>query len=808
MVVYPANFEQKTGFDRIREMLLRNCISSLGQKQIEKTGFCLSYEELSVRLDQAEEFRQIILRGIPFPGSDYFDPTEAFNYLKLRETYLEADILHAVKLSVETILAIINILGKRKQEDVFEYPALSQLVDGLVIDPGIAGRIDSIIDEKAEVRSNASHELKRIRLSKDEMEQKAARRIHQLLSEGKSQGWIAHDVELALRNGRQVIPVAAAYKRRIRGFIHDQSATGQTVFLEPEEVFELNNQVRELEFMERQEIIRILKEFADYLRPMLPELILCYEMLGKADAVRAKARLALDMDAYRPVLNKKPSINWVNARHPLLYLSYKPLGKHVEPFTINMDDDSRILVISGPNAGGKSVCLKAFGLIQYMLQCGLLVPMTDYSECGLFRQIFIDIGDEQSLENDLSTYSSHLLNMKHFIANSDKETLFLIDEFGAGTEPRIGGAIAEAILGSLSAAKAFGVATTHYANLKIMAGKYPGMINGSMLFDTKNMKPLFKLKTGNPGSSFAFEIARAIGLPPYVLSQAEELAGMQNIDFDRQLQDLEVKKMELEQKEKELKSADLMLSALIDKYQSLRDHVEGRKTEIILQARREARKILDDSNRIIEKTIREIRESQAQQLQTREARKELETFIKEQERETRALEKPLKARKKATVAIKAGEPVRLGDKVRIKDQTSIGEVIELKGDQAVVSFGVIKLKTPVKNLENLDMSEIPEKPIRSTTKFTFDINEKAAQFNPDIDLRGFRAEEALSRLRNFIDDAILLGVKQVRILHGKGDGILRAVIRDFLQAIPEVVRFRDEHPDRGGVGITTADFRL
>ncbi len=807
-MIYPEHFETKIGFDRVREMLLSRCISELGREKVHSIQFSASYETISTQLDQVEEFRQIILQSIPFPASSYFNPHAVFEHLRLKETFVEADTLLEVKRSYETIIQINNLLCKQTDTGERLYPAMYLLVMNLVIDEGIAKRIDDIVDEKGQIKSNASVELRRIRKVKDDTERKAGQRIQQLLSEGKSQGWISRDAELALRNGRQVLPVPASYKRKIRGFVHDQSATGQTIFLEPEEVFDLNNQVRELEFEERQEIIRILKEFADYLRPLLPEIKACYEMLGHVDAIRAKAKLAIDMHAQKPKLSKTSVINWVRARHPLLYMSFKTQNKHVEPFTATLNQDQRILVISGPNAGGKSVCLKAFGLLQYMLQCGLLVPAEDYSEAGLFDQLFIDIGDEQSLENDLSTYSSHLVNMKYFTTHANTRTLFLIDEFGAGTEPRMGGAIAEAILEKLAATKALGVITTHYANLKLMAGNHEGLLNGSMLFDTKNMKPLFALKTGNPGSSFAFEIAKTIGLQKDILQKAEELTGVQNLDFEKQIQDLDFKKLELEQKEKQLRSADQFLSDLIDKYQGLFNDIEGRKSEILINARKEAKQILSQSNRIIENTIREIRESQAKQEITRKAREDLNTFIEQEEKELKKLDKPKKKQESKVLVRSLAGPIITGDVVRMTGQKSIGEVLEVSGSQAVVLFGHIKLKTPLDKLEKIDKSSLSANISASRVKLSFDINEKAASFTPDIDLRGLRAEEALTRLRTHIDDAIVLNRKQVKILHGKGDGILRTVIRDFLKNIKEVQGLRDEHPDRGGAGATIIDIKL
>jgi DNA mismatch repair protein MutS2 len=706
-VIYPNNFEQKTGFDRIRDMLLEKCISSLGKEHIYSIRFLTNLANIEVLLNQTEEFRQILLENIFFPGANYYNPEVVFNRLRLEGTFAEPEELLDIRLSLDTIGQVMVILNKTRESGEWVYPSLWLLVDGLALDPALPKRIDAIIDEKAIVRNSASPELARIRRSRQELDIKATRRINQLMSEGKSQGWIAQDIELALRNGRQVIPVAAAYKRKIRGFVHDQSATGQTVFLEPEEVFELNNQIRELEFEERQEIVRILKEFANEIRPMLPMLLRCYNMLGQVDAIRAKARLAIDMDAYKPKLGANPKMHWVHAKHPLLYLSYKQQKKHVEPFSLELDETNRILIISGPNAGGKSVCLKSCGLIQYMLQCGLLVPMTDYSETGIFEKLFIDIGDEQSLENDLSTYSSHLVNMRFFSEHSDTKTLFLIDEFGTGTEPRIGGAIAESVLELLNGKHALGVVTTHYANLKIMAGKHDGMLNGSMLFDTRNMKPLFKLKTGNPGSSFAFEIARTIGLPEHVLQRAAELAGSQDIDFDRQLQDLELKKIEIEQKEKQLHAADGFLSDMIDKYDALNTHLESKKSDILLKARQEAKTILQGTNKIIEQTIREIRENQARQEETRLARKTLDVFVKSQESALNELEKPKPVKKVKPQVAKDAGPIVPGDPVRIAGQQSIGEVIDISGQQAVVAFGSIKLKTPLNKLEKILKSSLP-----------------------------------------------------------------------------------------------------
>jgi DNA mismatch repair protein MutS2 len=815
-MIYPKNFEQKTGFDHIRTMIHDRCLSSLGQYYAERMKFSAIFGQVNTLLDQTEEFRQIMMMGENFPASNYFDPFEVFNRLKLEGTFAEPEELGELRASLDTISNIIRFLQTRASEDRLKYPVLHELATPIYIDASITKEINRILDEKNIIRSNASAKLMEIRRSKIQLESQATHRINQIISQAKKEGWVSSDAELALRNSRQVIPVSVAYKRKIRGFVHDQSSTGQTVFLEPEEVFEINNELRQLELDERREIIRILKEFADFVRPFLPQLKEAYWFLGKMDFIRAKAKVALEMDALKPRLNKFPHINWIKAKHPLLWLAYKPQKKHVEPLSLELAKEQRIMVISGPNAGGKSVCLKTAGLIQYMLQCGLLVPMEDYSEAGIFDNIFIDIGDEQSLENDLSTYSSHLANMRHFIMHANEKTLFLIDEFGAGTEPRLGGAIAEAILEELTDKKAFGVITTHYANLKIFAGKKDGIINGSMLFDTQNMRPLYRLKTGNPGSSFAFEIARTMGLPPALLSKAEAIAGVAHIDFDRQLQDLELKKHELEEKEKQLKSGDSFLSEMIDKYQKLNEELNLQKRQIIVDAKKEAKKILDDSNRMIEKTIREIRESEADKERTKLLRAQLDQYTLahdtgDEENLTAETKSQKKKKQKQSpqeeLPVVVSGPVGIGDNVRITGQENIGEVIEMGEKEVTIAFGNIFMKAPIKKLEKMSKTSIrnAEKAIR--IKYDFDINEKATEFSPNLDIRGKRAEDALTQARRFVDDAILLGAKQLKVVHGTGDGILREALREYLRTLPEVKRARDEHPDRGGSGCTLIELR-
>jgi DNA mismatch repair protein MutS2 len=812
-MIYPKNFEQKTGFDTIRQMVLEHCISTLGEFYAQKMKFTSDFDKINTLLEQTAEFREILMQGENFPSSNYFDPLAIFERIKPEGTFAEADELGEIRASLTTIHDIRTFLRSKKSEEKLKYPELHKLGEHVFVDPAVLKEINRIIDEKNQVRSNASPTLADIRRSRAQLESQAINRINQIFSQAKKDGWVATDTELALRNGRQVIPVPVAYKRKVRGFVHDQSSTGQTVFLEPEEIFEINNELRQLELDERREIVKILKLVGDFLRPSLPQLREAYWFLGKIDFIRAKAKTAVAMDAFKPKLNRKPLLGWNKTRHPLLWLAYKPQKKHVEPLDLELNDSQRIMVISGPNAGGKSVCLKTAGLVQYMIQCGMLAPMQDYSEAGIFSNIFIDIGDEQSLENDLSTYSSHLANMRYFISHAHENTLFLIDEFGAGTEPRLGGAIAEAILGELAAKKAFGVITTHYANLKILAGKAEGIINGSMLFDTQNMRPLYRLKTGNPGSSFAFEIARTMGLPQNILSKAEEIAGVEHIDFDRQLQDLELKKLELENKEKQLQSGDAFLTEIIDKYQKLNSELDQKKNQIIAEAKREAKKILDDSNRMIEKTIKEIRESAAEKEKTKTLRSQLDEYTRQQETDLTTTEHPSLKKKKQKPDPQEDEsivekgPVGVGDLVRVAGQLTHGEVVEMGEKDALVAFGNIQMKVAVKKLEKLNRVAIRNNERTVRIKYDFDINEKAAEFSPNLDIRGQRAEDALMKARRFVDDAILLGVKQLKVVHGTGDGILREALRDYLRTLPEVKRTRDEHPDRGGAGCTLIELR-
>ena len=813
-MIYPDNFEQKIGFDKIRELLGTQCISSLGLKHVEEVGFETGHGLVLEMLDRTEEFRQILLSGIPFPNSGYFDLTAEFRRIQLKGTYIEPEMLFDLKTSLQTINACLDFF--RKDEEKL-YPKLAALTDGIEEEGALVSEIGRIMDDKGMIRDTASPLLKEIRTKLHRKQLSIDGRMRKSMDEAHKAGLVPDDAEVTIRNGRMVIPVMASAKRQLKGFIHDTSATGQTVFIEPTEVFDLNNEIRELENAERREIINILITFTDLLRPETEKLVRAYELLGLFDFIRAKAKLALMIEGIKPLLKPGPLFNWRNARHPLLYLSHRDQKKPVVPMDLELNRKDRILVISGPNAGGKSVCLKTAGLLQYMMQCGLLVPMEENSEAGIFSDIFLDIGDEQSLENDLSTYSSHLLNIREFIKYANRNTLFLIDEFGTGTEPHLGGAIAEAALHSLNGKKAFGVVTTHYANIKLMADKEPGILNGAMLYDTNEMRPLFMLKTGKPGSSFAFEIARKTGFPEEVLEHATRITGYSQVDFEKQLQELETEKMLLEKEKVKFGVADDFLAETIEKYEKLISELNARKSDIIDEARREAADILSGANRAIENTIKGIREAEAEKEKTAELRKKLDTEKKKilSKNETRITkhEKRKKEHKPQTTDRKPeflpGTP-EVGDAVEITTYGTKGEVISIKGKNASVLSGAVTIKVPLKNLKRIKKSQKPEARSQKRSAYSSvinDINKKAAKFNPSIDLRGKRAIEALDILKTYIDDAILLSAKEISILHGKGDGILRNVLREYLQTVDEVEQISDAHVERGGQGITIVKLR-
>lgn len=844
-MIYPQNFEQKIGFDQIRQLLKDKCLSTLGEERVTDMVFSDRFNEVEERLDQVTEFVRILQEEDNFPAQYFFDVRPSLKRIRVEGMYLDEQELFDLRRSLETIRDIVRFLQKSENEEEEEttspYPCLKRLAGDITVFPQLIGKINGILSPYGKIKDNASAELARIRRELASTMGSISRSLNSILRNAQSEGVVDKDVTPTMRDGRLVIPVAPALKRKIKGIVHDESASGKTVFIEPAEVVEANNRIRELEGDERREIIRILMEFSNLLRPSIPDVLLSYEFLAEIDFIRAKALFSEQITGLKPAFENKQVIDWTMAVHPLLQLSLAKHGKKVIPLDIELDEKQRILIISGPNAGGKSVCLKTVGLLQYMLQCGLLIPMHERSHAGIFSNIFIDIGDEQSIEDDLSTYSSHLTNMKIMMKNCNERSLILIDEFGGGTEPQIGGAIAEAVLKRFNQKQTFGVITTHYQNLKHFAEDHDGVVNGAMLYDRHLMQALFQLQIGNPGSSFAVEIARKIGLPEDVISDASEIVGSEYINADKYLQDIVRDKRYWEGKRQTIRQREKHMEETIAHYQTEIEELQKSRKEILQKAKEEAEQLMQEANARIENTIRTIKEAQAEKEKTRQIRQELNDFresldtltAKEQEekiarkieklkeKQNRKKEKKANKNQENTLSAQAlaeqqakKEAERLaaivpGSYVKIKGQTSVGEVLEINGKKAIVAFGSIK--TTVK-LDRLERTNAQPKQADVSTKSTYissqtqdSMYEKKLNFKQDIDVRGMRGDEALQAVTYFIDDAILVGMSRVRILHGTGTGILRTLIRQYLQTVPGVSHFADEHIQFGGAGITVVD---
>lgn len=820
-MVYPTNFEQKTGFDKIRRLVSERCLSPLGEERVADMQFCTQFEDVCRRLEETDEFVRILHGDREFPGNFFFDVRYSLKRIRPEGTWLDERELFDLKRSLQTINDIVNFL-KPDEEGEIPFPALTALAGNVFVFPQVIRQIDAIIDKFGKVKDSASPTLSQIRREITITMSGISRSLQSILRAAQTEGVVDKDVTPTMRDGRLMIPVAPAFKRKIKGIVHDESASGKTVFIEPEVVVEANNRIRELEGEERREIVKILTEFTNVIRPLTPEMLLAYEFLADIDFIQAKAQFAEQIKAIKPIVEDKQQVDWAGAVHPLLYLSLQKQGKSVVPLDIELTKEKRILIISGPNAGGKSVCLKTVGLLQYMLQCGLLIPLHERSRMGIFERLFIDIGDEQSIENDLSTYSSHLTHMKYFVKNCDEQTLLLIDEFGSGTEPQIGGAIAEALLDRFNRNGSFGVITTHYQNLKHFAEDTPGIVNGAMLYDRHLMQPLFKLSIGNPGSSFAVEIARKIGLPEEVIAEASTKVGTDYINMDKYLQDIVRDKRYWESKRQNIRQREKKLEEIVGRYEQDLTDVNKQRKEIIREAKAEAQRILQEANARIENTVREIKEAQAEKEQTKLARKALEDFktsVQETEEEdnriarkmARLKERSQRKQQKQKTAVQPifdRNTIEVGDSVRLKGQTSAGTVIELQGKQAVVAFGMLKSTVKVEQLEKVSKGQIKKEIQKSTfisTQTADEMHEKRLHFKQEIDVRGMRGDEALQAVTYFIDDAIQVGANQVRILHGTGTGILRQLTREYLASVPGVRRFHDEHVQFGGAGITVVE---
>ena len=850
-MIYPNNFERKLGFDEIRRLLKERCLSTLGKEKVDEIAFSTDCAQVNEWLTQVREFRRLQTEKDDFPMNFFFDVRQAVSRIRMEGTHLEEEEVWDLRRSLQTIADIVKYLNRNEADDEEEpeypYPALHRLTEGVTTFPAMIRRIDSILDKFGKIKDSASMTLAGIRHELEKTQGSISRTLYTILHSAQKDGIVDKDAAPTMRDGRLVIPVAPQVKRRINGIVHDESATGKTVFIEPTEVVEANNKVRQLEAEERREVIRILTVFSDEVRPHVKEILESYQFLARIDLIYAKSQLAELTKAFEPEVEDRPHIDWIRAIHPLLQLSLEKQGKQVVPLEITLTQEKRILIISGPNAGGKSVCLKTTGLLQYMLQCGLPVPIGDRSTCGLFHHILIDIGDEQSIENDLSTYSSHLMNMKQMMRQADGQSLLLIDEFGSGTEPTIGGAIAEAMLKQFWKKQAFGVITTHYQNLKHFAEDHPGVVNGAMLYDRHEMQALFQLAIGQPGSSFAIEIARKTGIPEEVIKDASDIVGQDYIQSDKYLQDIVRDKRYWEGKRQTIHQHEKSLEGHIQRYESNLEEIERERKAILRRAQEQANELLAEANRKIENAIREIKEAQAEKERTREIREELKQFREQvtsddtqglmseeefakklrqmEERKARKEKRKADKQKNAEEAKQRREQgpditfpqtlhaaIAVGDTVRIKGLNTIGKVESISGKQALVIFGDVKTKMKVEQLEHAEKTKEEKKKsdhsdlaIQTSRITSSTIEDRKYNFRQDIDVRGMRGDEALDTVLHFIDDAILVGASRVRILHGTGTGVLRQLIRQYLATVPNVSHFRDEHVQFGGAGITVVD---
>ena len=790
-MIYPENAVDKLGFSEIRNLIQEKCLSEAGRLMVAKIQPQTKYEQIDRFLRQTKEFKDLLSHDTPLPVDHIYAIKPLADKAKVEGAFLSEEEFFRLLLSLRTVYAIIRYFNEREGQ----YTYLELLFEHLPIEKSLVRSIEQVIDDRGKVKENASRLLLDLNQQITKSEQEARKRLDTVFKNAQANGWTA-DGGITVREGRLCIPILAENKRKVKGLIHDESATGQTVFIEPEEVFHLNNKVRDLEFERRREIIRLLVELTNEMRPHVHLLLSYHGLITKLDFVRAKALFAIDIEATMPILVATSELNLVNARHPLLYLNSKQDASHpVVPLNIKIDEQDRIVLVSGPNAGGKSVCMKTVGLFQLMVQSGLLVPADETSSIGIFKQIFADIGDDQSIESDLSTYSAHLSKMKYFSTFAQAKTLVLIDEFGTGTDPQFGGPIAEAVLEQLNKKKVKGVITTHYSNLKLYANNTEGIQNASMLFDNQQMKPLYILQMGKPGSSYAFEIAQKIGLPKEILDSAKVKIGKQQNRVDSLLVDLERDKKEIYQTKVAVDKREKELEELKAKYEELKSHIEENKKEILRKAKEEAKGILQDANKLIENTIAEIKSVKADKEKTKEIRGKLSKTL---DQHTEALKSsvPPKLSKHAVHT-----ELEVGDWVRIEDTGSEGEILEItRNNSLIIALGSLRTVIKKNRVTKLKSKE-KSKAVKRQTILS---SESIADFHPEVDVRGMRTEDALQKIEVVLDRAVMIGYPSLKIIHGKGDGILRKFIRDYLRKYNHVSRFEDEHADRGGDGITYA----
>lgn len=776
-MTYPQNIEQKIDFQVIRDCLKSCCTSSLGKERVDEMLWVNHYKTVQNRLAHLREMMSVLTdSSLSFPQGDIYDLREALARIRVEGLFMDENELFSLRKMLDYVGQLERFFTLLDRE---KYPLLASLP--LTSFPShLIVAIDRIIDRYGKMKDSASPELARIRKDIAQSQGSVSRALNAILRQAQADGLLDKDAAPTMREGRLVLPVPPAYKRKIGGIVHDESATGKTVFIEPQQVVEANNRIRELEGEERRERMRILLEMTEYIRPEISHVLASEEFLADVDFLRAKALFAEDIEAIVPEVHNQPMLDWREARHPILLLNFRKQGRTVVPLSIRLTDN-RILVISGPNAGGKSVCLKTVALLQYMLQCGLAVPMNEASEMGLFENLLLDIGDEQSIEDDLSTYSSHLRNMKHFVRYANGKTLLLIDEFGTGTEPMIGGAIAEAVLTQLNEQKAYGVITTHYSNLKHLAERSKGIINGAMLYDRGQLKPLFQLSIGQAGSSFAVEIARQIGLPEQIIQRATDIVGEEHIDYDKQLQDIARDKRYWENKRQNIRQKEKHLEEKIAHYEEQMAGIKAKKRAIIEEANQQAADLLKKSNATIERTIREIKEAKAEKKATQQARQKVENLKSKVEEKSTKVSKPSSA------------------SASKKQKNVLRDLSELK----------VLTKNPAKLIQETNTP----KPKMVSSNVADELRRRKLSFSRELDIRGLRVDEALEVLIAYIDDALMVNAEMVTILHGTGTGALKQVVRDYLAERQKTMRklrsgdisFHDGDPDRGGAGITVVE---
>lgn len=789
-MLYPENCLERLGFSEVKQLIYKHCLSPMGQQMVEKMQVMVKYDQINKFLRQTHEFKSILENQEPLQISTFFDIKSLAEKIRVEGTYLVEDELHQMYASLQTVFSVLRFFDERKEV----YPNLEALFEHLPVEKGILKKIETVLDPKGKIKPNASPELQSIIGDIAKTEQDVRKRMDSIYKQAVGNNWVA-DGSLTIRDGRMCIPVLAENKRKLRGFIHDESASGQTVYIEPEEVFTLNNKLRDLEFDKRREIIRILIALTTDLRPYTPLLLSYHGFLTKLDFVRAKALFAIEVEADMPVLIKEAKTKLINARHPLLYLSFKADKKTVVPLNIHINEGMRIILVSGPNAGGKSVCMKTVGLLQLMVQSGLLIPVHESSEVGIFDNIFADIGDDQSIESDLSTYSAHLTKMRYFVAHASPKSLVLIDEFGTGTDPQFGGPMAEAVLEVLNNKKVRGVITTHYSNLKLFAGNTEGLENASMLFDNDKMKPLYVLEIGKPGSSYAFEIAQNIGLQKEVLELARAKTGTNQNRIDSLLVDLEREKKQIYDTKLHLSNQQNKVKNLVTENEKLREFLDENRRVLIKEAKLEAQAIIKNANKLVENTIAEIKDKQADKEVTKQLRQNLQKVM---------VQHQVKEEKKPEVVMPLNTPIEVGDWVQLHNSETTGQVLEINRDNLVVALG--DLRSVLKKNRVYKISNKQAKKAAQSNSYTGSISEAISSFNAELDLRGMRGDDALHEVEKYLDKSIMMGFPFIKLIHGKGDGILRKLIREYLKKYSQVNRVEDEHADRGGDGITYVYF--